>query len=141
MSVLIIKKLKYYTSKNILWRFGWHKSIPWMKIRILIAVPEHAPRTEGACRFKCLYSLEEVRSMWSPHPWVVSTVSSPLGHSETAQCSIEPVTLSSSTAQIQVKLSVQLLQYHGLTASLWTVQQCTLYWVCRIQFTCRWRII
>ena len=50
--------------------------------------------------------------------WSVWVRCPPLGHTQTAQCSIGPVALSSRTVQIQVKLSVQLLQYHGLTASL-----------------------
>ena len=58
---------------------------------------------------------------------LVSVVATPLGCLKSkfttwtyrnTQRSIGPVALSSCTVQIQVKLSVQLLQYHGLTASL-----------------------
>ena len=46
---------------------------------------------------------------------------------------------SSGTEQLHssnsVKFSLYLLQYHRLTASLWLVQCCHLYWVRRIQVT------
>ena len=93
--------------------------------------------TDAMCLgLNCGYCAEDFRSMWSPHRWSVWVECPPLGHTETAQCSIGPVALSSCTVQIQVKLSVQLLQYHGLTASLWLVQWCPLYWVRRMQLTC-----
>ena len=65
--------------------------------------------------------------MCSPHPWVVSTVISPLGHTETAQCTIGPVALSSCTVQIQLKLSVQQLQYHGQTDNITLTGTVVLY--------------
>jgi len=89
-------------------------------------------------RFNCWYSLEDFRSM-SPQRWSVWVGCSSLGHTDTAECSIGPVALSGCSVQIQVKLSVQLLQYHGLTASLWLVQCCLLYWVWLIQLTCHCR--
>ena len=118
MSIVIIKDLKCDTSKNNVWLFERHKRSTRTNTIIIINVHEHAQKAQGACRFKCLYSRAECWSLWSPHPWFVSNVNSPLGLTETAQCSIGPVALSSFTVQIQVKLSVQLLQYHGLTASL-----------------------
>ena len=72
---------------------------------------------------------KDFKSISSPHRWTVCVGFLPLGHTETAQCSIGPVALSSCTVQIQVKFSVQLLQYHGLTASLWPVECCPLYCV------------
>ena len=48
-------------------------------------------------------------------------VCSPLVRTERTECLIGPVVLISCTVQKQVKLSVQLMQYHGLTASLWLV--------------------
>jgi len=82
---------------------------------ILIIVIEHATEAQVACGLKCLYSPEKLQSRTSPHPFIVSTVSSPVCHTETAQRSIAPVALSSCTVQIHVTLSVQLLQYNGLT--------------------------
>ena len=69
----------------------------------------------------------------------VCTRCSSLCHIDTAQCSIGPVAQTSCTVQVHVTLSVQILQYHGLTASLWLVQWCPLYWDGRIQLTYRYR--
>ena len=116
--IVIIKNLIYDTNKSKIWLFERRKSSPSTSTVIFINVPEYTPQAQNACYFKCLYSPEEFRSMWSPHPWFVSTVITPLGHTETARCLIVPVALSSCKVIIQVKLPVQLLQYHGLTASL-----------------------
>ena len=69
------------------------------------------------------------------HRWSVWFECSSLGHTETAQCLISPVALSSFTLKIHVKFFLQLLQYHGLTASLWLIKWCPLYLVRRKQFS------
>jgi len=58
---------------------------------VLHAVPEQAAQTQCASGFNCGYSLEDFRSMWSPHRWSLWVGCPPLGHTETAQCSIGPV--------------------------------------------------
>jgi hypothetical protein len=83
-------------------------------------------RKVRACGFNCGYCVGVFRSMCQ-HCWSVRVGCPPLGHTETAQCSVGPVALSSFTVKIHVKFSQQLLQYHGLTASLWLVQCCNLY--------------
>ena len=117
MSTVVIKGLVCDTSTNKFCLFERHNPSPRTNNIILIKIPEHAAQPQGACGLKCLYSAEEFSPMWSPHRWTVSVGCPSLGHTESAQCSIGPVALSSCTVQIQVKLSVQLLQYHGLTAS------------------------
>jgi len=67
------------------------------------------------------------------HRWSVWVGCSSPGHTETAQCSIRRVPLSSFTVKTHVEFSLQVLQYHGLTASLWLVHWCPLYLVRRIQ--------
>ena len=52
--------------------------------------------------------MKDFWSMWSPHHWSVWVRCPPLGHTQTTQCSIWPMALSSCTVKIQVKLSVQL---------------------------------
>ena len=74
----------------------------------LVIVIEHATEAQVACGLKCLYSPEKLQSRTSPHPFIVSTVSSPICHTETAQRSIGPVALSSCTIQMHVKISVQI---------------------------------
>jgi len=69
-------------------------------------------------RYNCGLSAANFPSMCWPHRWTVWIGWLPLSLRETAQCSIGPVANSSCTFQIQLKISVQLLQYHGLTASL-----------------------
>jgi hypothetical protein len=82
---------------------------------ILKIVIEHATEEQVAWGLKCLNSPEKLQSRTSPHPLIVSTVSSPVCHTQTAQRLIAPVALSSCTIQIHVTLSVQILQYSGLT--------------------------
>jgi len=50
--------------------------------------------------------------VWSKQRWSVRVGCLPLGHTETANCSLGPVALSSCSVQIQLKLSVLLWKYH-----------------------------
>ena len=118
MTIVIIKDLKCDTRKSKVCLFERHSPSPTPNTTILINIPQLAPQPQGACGFKCLHSAEEFRSMWSQRPLVFSSVSSPLVHTETAKCLIRPVAPSSFIVQIQLKLSVQLLQFHGLTESI-----------------------
>ena len=106
--------------------FDRHKPSPRSNSTILIKFPEQTAKLQNACCCNCAYFLEDFRS---PQLWSDSVGYPSLGYKETAQRSVGPVALSSCTVQIQVKLSVQLLQYHGLRASLLLVQWCPLYWV------------
>jgi len=127
-----------FINKNFLWMFDRTKPSWRSNSTILIKIPEQTAQLENACCCNCAYFLEYFRT---PQLWSVSVGYPSLGYKETAQRSIGPVALSSYTVQVQVKLSVQLLQYYGLTSSLWLAQRCPLYWVRRIQLTCYCRNI
>jgi hypothetical protein len=93
---------------------------------ILIKFPEQTSQLQNASFCNCAHFLEDFRS---PQLWSVSVGYPSLGYIEKARHSVRPVALWFCTVQIQVKLSVQLLQYHGLTASRWLEKWCSLYWV------------
>ena len=121
--ILLFKCLKCYTNKNVLRMFDRPKPSPRSNSTILIKFHEQTAQLQNAYVCNCAYFVEDFRS---PQLWSVSVGYASLGHKGTAQRSIGPVALSSFTIQIQVELSVQLLQYHGLTASLLLVQWCLL---------------
>jgi hypothetical protein len=114
-------------NRNILWLFERHKHSPRPNTITLITVPEHATQTPCSSGYNGGYSLDNFLPMSPPHHRSVSVGCPSIGHTQTAQCLVGTVALSSCTVQIQLKLSVQLLQYDGPTASLWLVQWCLLY--------------
>jgi hypothetical protein len=113
-----------------------NKTSPRPNTIMLILFPEYAAQIQFACGFNCGYCPEEFHSMSPPHPWSVSVGCLLIVHTETTQCSIGPVALSSCNVQIRLKIFLQVLQYHELTASLWLVVCCILFWVRKIQLTC-----
>ena len=122
--ILLFKGLVCCINKNVLWMFDRPKPSPKSNSTILIKFPEQTGQLQSACCCNCVCFLEDFQT---PQLWSVSVGYPSLGYKETAQRSVGPVALSSCTVQIQVKLSVQLLQYHGLTASLWLEKFCPLY--------------
>ena len=98
---LNFKFLKCAINTNILWPFERHKPRPRPNYITLRNVPEHAGQTVIACSSNCVHSVENSRSVSPPRHWSVSVRCSPLGLTETAQCSIGPVALSSCTVHIQ----------------------------------------
>ena len=123
-SVFIFEGLKCGIIKNIMRLFQRHNPCPRSNFTILSKFPEQTAQLQDACCCNCAYFLEDFRS---PQLWSVSVGYPSVGYREKARRSTGPVALSSCTVQIQVKLSVQQLQYHGLTASRWLDKWCSLY--------------
>jgi len=111
-SIVIIKDLKCDTSKNKVWLDERHKHSPRMNTIISINIPDTHHRHKVRAGLNVCIFRRNCYQCGHHTLDIVWNVSSPLGHTETAQCLIGPVALNSLTVQINVKF---LCSYCSIT--------------------------